>query len=42
MKYRKKPVIVEAYQTDKETIIHTLEGALRINEQDFVRKKWRL
>lgn len=25
-KYRKKPVIIEAYQTDKEMIIHTLEG----------------
>ena len=26
MKFRKKPVVVEAYQTDKEMIIHTLEG----------------
>ena len=26
MKYRKKPVVVEAYQTDKEVVIHTLEG----------------
>jgi hypothetical protein len=25
MKYRKKPVVIDAYQTDKEIIIHTLE-----------------
>ncbi len=25
-KFRKKPVVIEAYQTDKEMIIHTLEG----------------
>lgn len=28
-KYRKRPVIIEAYQTDKEMIIHTLEGKYR-------------
>ena len=28
-KYRKKPVIIEAYQTDKEMTIHTLEGRYR-------------
>jgi hypothetical protein len=28
-KYRKRPVIIEAYQTDKEMIIHTLEGKCR-------------
>ena len=27
-KYRKKPVIIEAYQTDDELLIHTLEGDL--------------
>lgn len=26
MKYRKKPVVIEAYQTKEEKIIHTLEG----------------
>ena len=25
-KYRKKPVVIEAYQTDKVLTIHTLEG----------------
>lgn len=28
-KYRKKPIVVEAYQTQKELIIHTLEGILK-------------
>lgn len=28
MKYRKKPVIIEAYQTDKEMDIETLEGTM--------------
>lgn len=28
MKYRKKPVTIEAYQTDKEMIVHTLDGPL--------------
>lgn len=28
-KYRKKPVVVEAYQTQKEMIIHTLEGDMK-------------
>lgn len=26
MKFRKKPIVIEAYQTDKEMIIETLEG----------------
>ena len=25
-KYRKKPIVIEAYQTDKEVFIQTLEG----------------
>ena len=25
-KFRKKPVVIEAYQTDKVMVIHTLEG----------------
>ena len=28
MKFRKKPIVIEAYQTDKELIIQTLEGTL--------------
>ena len=29
MKFRKKPVIVDAYQIDHEEIIHTLEGDMK-------------
>lgn len=36
MKYRKKPVVVEAYQTDKEMIIHTLEGDMKASVGDFI------
>lgn len=36
MKYRKKPVVVEAYQTDKEVIIHTLEGDMKANVGDYI------
>ena len=36
MKYRKKPVIVDAYQTDKEIIIHTLEGNMKANVGDYI------
>ncbi len=25
-KFKKKPVVIEAYQTDEEMVIHTLEG----------------
>lgn len=32
-KYRKKPFVIEAEQTDKEIIIHTLEG--EENEKDI-------
>jgi hypothetical protein len=35
-RYRKKPVIVEAYQTDKELIIHTLEGDMKANVGDYI------
>ncbi len=35
-KYRKKPVIIEAYQTDKEMIIHTLEGDHKANIGDYI------
>lgn len=36
MKYRKKSVIVEAYQTDKEIIIHTLAGDMRASVGDYI------
>lgn len=35
-KYRKKPVIIEAYQTDKEKIIHTLEGDMKASVGDYI------
>ena len=35
-KFRKKPVIIEAYQTDKEMIINTLEGSLRAVPGDWI------
>lgn len=36
MKYRKKPVIVEAYQTDKELNIETLEGTMHASVGDYI------
>lgn len=35
-KYRKKPAIIEAYQTDVEMIIHSLEGDMKANVGDFI------
>lgn len=35
-KYRKKPVIIEAFQTDRKMIIHTLEGDMKANVGDYV------
>lgn len=35
-KFRKKPVIVEAYQTDTEMIIHTLEGDMKASPGDWI------
>ena len=35
-KYRKKPVIIEAYQTDEELLIHTLEGDLLASVGDYI------
>ena len=35
-RYRKKPVVVEAYKTDKELIIHTLEGDMKANVGDYI------
>ena len=35
-RFRKKPVSVEAYQTDRETIIHTLEGDHHASVGDYI------
>lgn len=35
-KFRKRPVIVEAYQTDKETFIDTLEGKMKASPGDWI------
>ena len=35
-KYRKKPVIIDAYQTDKELIIPTLEGDMKASVGDYI------
>lgn len=36
MKYRKRPVVIEAYQTDKEMVIHTLEGDYHASVGDYI------
>lgn len=36
MKYRKKPVTIEAYQTDKELDIETLEGTMHASVGDYI------
>lgn len=35
-KYRKKPIIITAYKTDKELIINTLEGPLKAEIGDYI------
>lgn len=35
-KYRKKPVVIEAYQTDTELDIQTLEGVMHANKGDYI------
>lgn len=35
-KFRKKPVVIEAYQTDKELIVQTLEGPLHAEPGDWI------
>lgn len=35
-KYRKKPIIIEAFQTDKEIDIKTLEGIMHANIGDYI------
>lgn len=36
MKFRKKPVVIEAYQTDKEMYIETLEGTHKASVGDWI------
>lgn len=36
MKYRKKPVVIEAYQTDVELTIETLEGQMHASVGDYI------
>ena len=36
MKFRKKPIVIEAYQTDKELIVPTLEVPLRAAPGDWI------
>ena len=36
MKYRKKPILIDAYQTDKKMIIHTLEGDMMASVGDYI------
>lgn len=36
MKYRKKPVVIEEYQTDKELDIETLEGTMHASVGDYI------
>ena len=36
MKFRKKPVVVDAYQTDKEMYIETLEGTMHAEKGDWI------
>lgn len=35
-KYRKRPLVIEAYQTDKELIIPTLEGDMHASVEDYI------
>jgi len=35
-RFRKKPVVIEAYQTDVELIINTLEGDMKASPGDWI------
>lgn len=35
-KFVKKPVVIEAYQTDKEMVIQTLEGPMQASIGDWI------
>ena len=36
MKFQKKPVIIDAYQTDKDVYIETLEGVMHASPGDWI------
>lgn len=36
MKYRKRPVVIEAYQTDVPMDIETLEGTMHASVGDYI------
>lgn len=36
MKYQKKPIIIEAYQTKEEKTIHTLKGDMKASIGDYI------
>lgn len=36
MKFRKKPIVIEAYQTDREMTVKTLEGPLHASVGDWI------
>lgn len=36
MKFKKRPVIVEAYQTNKDVYIDTLEGKMHASPGDWI------
>ena len=35
-KYRKRPVVVEAYRTEVAVVVHTLEGDLTAQPGDYI------
>ena len=35
-KYRKRPVVVEAYRTEMAVVVHTLEGDLTAQPGDYI------
>ena len=35
-KYRKRPVVVEAYRTEMAVVVHTLEGDLMAQPGDYI------
>lgn len=36
MQYRKRPVVVRAYRTNEDVIIHTLEGDMKAEAGDYI------
>ena len=34
--YRKKPIMIQAYQTERQLVIKTLEGRIIANKGDFI------